>query len=216
MITYTLRPGEKVRLEEVAQGMQEQTLYIVAPAGVSAQVIDSAKIAAASITLLLMQDARVVFRGELVLQDAEQLQRSITLQCEGAGSDAALEVSCQTKDTSHFTLTTFQNHTASHGQSSVRIMGVSGGASRATVASTIFIAPRIGGVAAHQVHKHLLLDNGARAVSVPALDILSGDVSCSHGSAITHLDATQLFYLQARGYGPQEARDAMVKAFLQG
>ncbi|MDQ5940854.1 MAG: Fe-S cluster assembly protein SufD, partial [Candidatus Dependentiae bacterium] len=99
--------------------------------------------------------------------------------------------------------------------STVRIFGVSSQNSRASVASTIFIAPHLGGVAARQVHKHLLLDVGSRATSVPALDILSNDVSCSHGSAITHLDAAQLFYLQARGYDLEAARDTVVKAFLR-
>ncbi len=215
MITYTAKPGEEIRLREMVLTPEGHDIQVVIPQGIRATVVDHADVVDAAITLIVHQDAVVTFTGQLALHGAQQVTRTVTIQCEGRGSMAALEVSCHTQGSSQLSLKTFQNHTASSAMSTVRIFGVSSQTSRASVASTIFIAPHLGGVTARQVHKHLLLDPGARAVSVPALDILSNDVSCSHGSAITHLDAAQLFYLQARGYDLEAARDTVVKAFLQ-
>ncbi|MDQ5890853.1 MAG: Fe-S cluster assembly protein SufD [Candidatus Dependentiae bacterium] len=205
--------NEVRQISQVVELQENRAVTLTIPAGTHMTVFDDAMVMQATVTLVVEADATVVYKGSFVVAGG-QVQRTVNMQCQGRGSAATLEVSCYTKGAGHFSLTTQQQHNASHSTSSARILGVSDGGSRATVASTIFIAPHLFGVAADQVHKHLLLDSGARAVSIPALDILSDDVSCSHGSAITHLDATQLFYLSARGYDDQEARDAMVKAFL--
>jgi len=186
---------------------------ITIPDGASVEVIDDGGPCSLDISLVLGKGSQVQCRAQLVAREGH-VERTMRAVCREREGVATLFIVCHTEGSGSITLTTIQDHGASHTHSSVRIMGVSEQVSRATVSSTIHIEKNQKEVVARQVHKHLLLDVGARAVSVPALDILSDDVSCSHGSAITHLNASHLFYLQARGYDKKMARDAVVKAFL--
>ena len=195
------------------QGTNEVVIQI--PAGQSVEVIDEAAAGmAVTIVLRVGRDAAVTYKASFAVSEGV-VERSVTAESSEPGSAVSLLISCHTTQAGQFTLHTVQSHQASHTASSARIVGVSEQNSRVSVTSTIYIAPSLAAVTARQVHKQLLLDAGSRAVSVPALDILSDDVSCSHGSAITYLDPAQLFYLSARGYRPDEARTALVKAFLQ-
>lgn len=190
-------------------------VLIQVSAGQSVEIFDEAA-AGPSVRIMLRvgRDASVTYKGFFVVSQ-DFVERSVTAESGESGSTISLSIACHTTQLGQFSLHTVQSHKASHTVSNARIVGVSEQSSRVSVTSTIYIAPLLAGVAARQVHKQLLLDAGARAVSVPALDILSDDVSCSHGSAITYLDAAQLFYLNARGYTPEEARAALIKAFLQ-
>jgi Fe-S cluster assembly protein SufD len=62
----------------------------------------------------------------------------------------------------------------------------------------------------------MLLDRSATANTKPELEIYADDVKCAHGCAIGELDAMGLFYLQARGITPAEAKKLMLQAFVAG
>ena len=58
-------------------------------------------------------------------------------------------------------------------------------------------------------------DDGARADSVPNLEILTGNVvSAGHASATGRFDEEQLFYLMSRGITSDEARRLVVLGFF--
>ena len=63
--------------------------------------------------------------------------------------------------------------------------------------------------------KAMLLDRSATANAKPELEIYA-DVKCAHGCAIGELDPMGLFYLQARGISPAEAKKLMLQAFVAG
>jgi Fe-S cluster assembly protein SufD len=69
-------------------------------------------------------------------------------------------------------------------------------------------------VQASQVNKNLLLSPGARALSIPKLEIETDDVQCRHDATIGKLNAEQLFYLQSRGLSHAQAQHDLVEAFL--
>jgi len=59
------------------------------------------------------------------------------------------------------------------------------------------------------------LTDGARADSVPNLEIETGEiVGAGHASATGRFDDEQLFYLQARGITEHEARRLVVRGFF--
>jgi Fe-S cluster assembly protein SufD len=70
-------------------------------------------------------------------------------------------------------------------------------------------------VDAYQMNRNLVLTEGARADSLPGLEIDADDLKCSHGSATGSLDPEQLFYLRARGVPETEARRLLVEAFFE-
>jgi Fe-S cluster assembly protein SufD len=61
----------------------------------------------------------------------------------------------------------------------------------------------------------LVLSDGARADSVPNLEIETGDIAgAGHASATGRLDDEHLFYLQTRGITESEARRLVALGFL--
>ena len=71
------------------------------------------------------------------------------------------------------------------------------------------------GTETYEINRNLLLTDGARADSVPNLEIETGEVvSAGHASATGRFDDEQLFYLMARGIPEAEARKLVVGGFF--
>jgi Fe-S cluster assembly protein SufD len=65
------------------------------------------------------------------------------------------------------------------------------------------------------MNRNLLLSDGARADSVPNLEIETGNiVGAGHASATGRFDDLQLFYLQSRGIPHDEAQRLVVRGFF--
>ena len=65
-----------------------------------------------------------------------------------------------------------------------------------------------------QMSRALLLSKLAESNSKPELEIFADDVSCSHGATIGELNQDQLFYLLSRGLPLIEARQILIRAYL--
>jgi Fe-S cluster assembly protein SufD len=67
----------------------------------------------------------------------------------------------------------------------------------------------------YELNRNLLLTDGARADSVPNLEIETGEiVGAGHASATGRFDDLQLFYLMTRGIPADEARRLVVRGFF--
>ena len=90
-----------------------------------------------------------------------------------------------------------------------------GGDSRTVGTGMLKVRDGSKGADAAQIFHNLLLSDGAEADSIPELEVLEHEgVGCGHGTANGPLDENQLFYLQARGLDPSEARRVLIAAFL--
>lgn len=69
--------------------------------------------------------------------------------------------------------------------------------------------------AAYQTDRNLLLSGSPRAQSLPVLEIMADDVSCSHAAAVGPVDRDQIYYLQSRGIGRADAERMLVDAFFR-
>ena len=70
------------------------------------------------------------------------------------------------------------------------------------------------GADAGQLFHNLLLSKKAEADSIPELEVSEHDVvGCGHGTANGPVDEEQLFYLEARGFSPDDAKDALICGF---
>jgi Fe-S cluster assembly protein SufD len=79
----------------------------------------------------------------------------------------------------------------------------------------VLIRPEAVGISTFELNRNLLLTDGARADSVPNLEIETGDIEgAGHASATGRFDDEQLFYLQARGIPADEARRLVVRGFF--
>ena len=71
------------------------------------------------------------------------------------------------------------------------------------------------GTNSYELNRNLLLTDGARADSVPNLEIETGKIEgAGHASASGRFDDLQLFYLMARGISEPEAKQLAVRGFL--
>ncbi|MEG2514098.1 MAG: Fe-S cluster assembly protein SufD [Bacteroidaceae bacterium] len=68
--------------------------------------------------------------------------------------------------------------------------------------------------ASQQTNRNLCATRQARMFTQPQLEIYADDVKCSHGATVGQLDENALFYMQARGLSPKEARLLLMFAFV--
>jgi Fe-S cluster assembly protein SufD len=79
----------------------------------------------------------------------------------------------------------------------------------------VLIRAEATGTDTYEVNRNLVLTDGARADSVPNLEIETGEViGAGHASATGRFDDEQLFYLMARGIPETEARKLVVRGFF--
>ena len=116
----------------------------------------------------------------------------------------------------HLEQQVFVDHDAAHTRSRVSYKGALQGAGARTVwVGDVLIRPTGSGTDSYEQNRNLLLTDGARADSIPNLEIETGDiVGAGHASASGRFDDEQLFYLESRGIPEEEARRLVVQGFL--
>jgi Fe-S cluster assembly protein SufD len=79
----------------------------------------------------------------------------------------------------------------------------------------VLIRAEATGTDTFEVNRNLVLTDGARADSVPNLEIETGEIrGAGHASATGRFDDEQLFYLRARGIPEDQARRLVVRGFF--
>ena len=79
----------------------------------------------------------------------------------------------------------------------------------------VLIREHATGTDTYEMNRNLLLDDGARADSVPNLEIETGDIlRAGHASVTGRLDDDQLFYIQSRGINAVTARRLVIEGFF--
>jgi Fe-S cluster assembly protein SufD len=110
----------------------------------------------------------------------------------------------------------FVDHSQPNCKSRVTYKGALQGQKAHTVwVGDVLIRAAAEGTDTYELNRNLLLTDGARADSVPNLEIETGQIQgAGHASASGRFDDEQLFYLQARGIDGLEARRLVVRGFL--
>ena len=110
----------------------------------------------------------------------------------------------------------FVDHAQPHCRSNVVYKGALQGEEAHTVwIGDVLIRPEAEGISTFELNRNLILSDGARADSVPNLEIETGEiVGAGHASATGRFDDEQLFYLESRGIPADEARRLVVRGFF--
>lgn len=114
----------------------------------------------------------------------------------------------------HFDFNTSQDHVEPNTGSNLLYKGALDGKSRAVFRGIIRVYPGAQRTDAYQTNRNLLLSPGARADSLPNLEIEADDVRCSHGATVGELDSEAKFYLMSRGLDRTQAERLVVLGFL--
>jgi Fe-S cluster assembly protein SufD len=110
----------------------------------------------------------------------------------------------------------FVDHNAPHTKSNVEYKGaLQGQGAHAVWIGDVLIRKVAEGIDTYESNRNLVLTDGARADSVPNLEIETGEIEgAGHASTTGRFDDEQLFYLQSRGVGEDEARRLVVHGFF--
>ena len=118
------------------------------------------------------------------------------------GGDATLEI-----------VTTIR-HAHPNATSRQTVRSVLAGHATGSYLGKVAVSRGADGTDGQQSVRAMLLDRTATANAKPELEIYADDVKCAHGCAIGELDANALFYLNARGIPPAEAKRLLLQAFV--
>ncbi|MGM1016225.1 MAG: Fe-S cluster assembly protein SufD [Actinomycetota bacterium] len=138
------------------------------------------------------------------------------VELSGAGSEGRLYGLSYADAGQHLESQVYMHHKGAHTTGDVLYKGALQGASAHSVwIGDVLIGADAAGTDSYEANRNLVLTEGARADSIPNLEIETGDiVGAGHASATGRFDDEQLFYLQARGISEEEARRLVVLGFL--
>ncbi|MCB5294702.1 Fe-S cluster assembly protein SufD [Arthrobacter sp. SO3] len=110
----------------------------------------------------------------------------------------------------------FVDHSVANCKSNVLYKGALQGRNAHTVwVGDVLIRKEAEGTDTYEANRNLVLTDGARADSVPNLEIETGLIAgAGHASATGRFDDQHLFYLMARGIPEEVARRLVVRGFL--
>ncbi|RZQ65702.1 Fe-S cluster assembly protein SufD [Amycolatopsis suaedae] len=110
----------------------------------------------------------------------------------------------------------FVDHAVPHCKSNVMYKGaLQGDDAHAVWIGDVLIRAAAEATDTYELNRNLVLTEGARADSVPNLEIETGEIEgAGHASATGRFDDEQLFYLQSRGIAEEQARRLVVRGFF--
>ncbi len=136
------------------------------------------------------------------------------LDLAGEGAEGRMSGFYFTDGNQHLDHDTQQNHLAPHTTSDLLFKGALKGKSRSVWQGMIYVAPGAQKTDGYQANRNIVLSEGARADSIPGLEILADDVRCTHGATVGKLEQEPLFYLKSRGIPQAEAEKIVVEGFF--
>lgn len=139
-----------------------------------------------------------------------------SVELTGAGSEGYLYGLSYADAGQHLESQVYLHHKGPHTKGDVLYKGALQGAGAHSVwIGDVLIGADATGTDSYEANRNLVLTEGARADSIPNLEIETGDIlGAGHASATGRFDDEQLFYLQARGITEEEARRLVVLGFL--
>ena len=150
------------------------------------------------------------------------VRTTATVRFDGPGGNAQLLGTYFADDGQHFEARLLVDHSQPNCKSDVLYKGALQGDpdSNKPDAHTVWIGDVLiraeaEGTDTFEVNRNLVLTDGARADSVPNLEIETGEIAgAGHASATGRFDDEQLFYLRARGIPEAQARRLVVRGFF--
>ncbi len=165
--------------------------------------------------IAVKEAANAVYRAHYFTTGSRLSRTEVHIALEGKGAAAHLSGVSVLGGTAHADVTTHITHAVGHTTSTQLFKHIAGGKSRAVYQGRITVEQGADKSDSRQTAKALLMGERAEADLKPELEIFADDVKCAHGAAVGDLDPNSLFYLRARGIPEAEARNMLVRAFLE-
>lgn len=133
----------------------------------------------------------------------------------GDGGDAFLGGVYFPHEDQHIDMRTVQHHVAPRAHSLTLYKGAVICEAHSVYQGLISVDHDALNTDAYLTNNNLVLGDEAQADSIPTLQINTDEVRCSHGSTTGKLDDRHLFYLESRGYAPEEARHLLIQGYFE-
>ena len=161
-------------------------------------------------------EADATLRSVVVSLGGSLVRHSASVEYAGRGGDAELVGVYFADAGQHLEHRLFVDHAVPDCRSDVIYKGALQGASAHTVwIGDVLIRAAATGTSTYELNRNLVLTEGARADSVPNLEIETGRIEgAGHASATGRFDDEQLFYLMSRGVPEAVARRLVVRGFF--
>jgi Fe-S cluster assembly protein SufD len=206
-------------LEQVGSATLADNIEVVVGDGAQLTLVTVANwandtVQAQHVKLKVGRDAKVVHVQ--VTLGGDLVRQFTSVEYAGRGGEAELYGLYFAGAGQHFEHRQLVDHGLPDCRSNVGYRGALQGDSARTVwVGDVLIRATATGTETYEINRNLLLTDGARADSVPNLEIETGEVvSAGHASATGRFDDEQLFYLMARGIPEGEARKLVVRGFF--
>lgn len=163
-----------------------------------------------------------VFRHTAVTLGGDVVRMTGRVRYGAPGGDAVLLGLYFADDGQHFESRLLVDHAQPNCRSQVTYKGALQGNPESPKPDThtvwvgdVLIRAEASGTDTFETNRNLVLTDGARADSVPNLEIETGEiVGAGHASATGRFDDEQVFYLRARGIPEDQARRLIVRGFF--
>jgi len=105
-------------------------------------------------------------------------------------------------------------HLAPETTSNIVSKSVSQGRGRASYRGLVKVSPQARGAKVKVECDALLLDTSSRTDTYPTMEIGTDDVTIEHEATVAKIGEEQLYYLESRGFTPEDAKRMIVSGFL--
>ncbi len=154
-------------------------------------------------------------RSVVVTLGGDVVRVEPTMLVRGQGADArALGLYFADGD-QHFEHRVVARHEAPQAYSNLLYKGAIKDTAHTVFFGNLVVPPGAPGTDAYQTNRNLVLSEGARADTIPFLEIETAEVKCSHAGAVSRVDDEHLWYLESRGVSRDEAKQLIVEGFCQ-
>jgi len=172
-------------------------------------------------------DSRASLLSHLAISQAPASALQLTTAVGGWALSRLEPRICQVAGAAHTRLRALQlvdGHDLADTHSHVRFEGPDGeldqlhkvvadGAGRSVFSGAVQVPRKAQQTNAAQLSRTLLLSDRARVDTKPELEIIADDVKCAHGATVSRLQQNELFYLQSRGIGADQASKLLLRGY---
>jgi Fe-S cluster assembly protein SufD len=162
----------------------------------------------------IWQEANSQLEAFTMAAGAQMARNNISVLSQGEGTDSIVDGLYVLSDTQVVDNHTLIDHQQPNCTSHQLYKGILNDASHAVFNGKIFVQPIAQKTNSYQLNKHLVLGKQARVDTKPQLEIGADDVKCTHGATIGQLNEDELFYLQTRCIGRDDAVRMLSRGFV--
>ena len=179
----------------------------------SIQLLDEHSVYLTNKTASALNDSKVTVSG--LFLGSEITRSRMNFQMNGRGDHVEGFEIFFTNSKQRFDFESNLLHNAPDSTGSTQARGALKDESQSIFKGMIKIVDTAKNSRSYLAHHAMILDRRAKSDGVPSLEIDTNEVKATHSASVAQIDPEQIFYLNARGLGEDEAKKMIVLGFFE-